>query len=290
MKISEISKNNQTLKIHSAPPSTPPHFNHLRHFFRQIYIALWPLLYFGIEHHRSVWVSFLWHCFSNFLTTWTCTRLSVFERITNIAMIWYISIPSSESNANVTSSAHQCNFLSKEGKDPSCFSYNWSQISERAIACTRKTEQFKATHLNPIQASLNNSGLWTLVDLNHPRLRSLDLDHSGSWRSDNKNQDSGSDQQQHAIPNRETTKEIALKLFVFSLCPSSSSWHFQIFNKSLFSSPPSRLGLPENSNSFNVFLVTILSSDRIINTSLKLNKHSNLKTTSFPRIGHFPTD
>ena len=216
------------------------------------------MLYFGIEHHPSVWVSFLWHCFSNFLTTWTCTRFSVFERITNIAMIWYISIPSSESNANVTSSAHQCNFLSKEGKDPSCFSYNWSQISERAIACTRKTEQFKATHLNPIQASLNNSGLWTLVDLNHPRLRSLDLDHSGSWRSDNKNQDSGSDQQQHAIPNRETTKEIALKLFVFSLCPSSSSWHFQIFNKSLFSSPPSRLGLPENSNSFNVFLFTIL--------------------------------
>ena len=43
-----------------------------------------------------------------------------------------------------------------------------------------------------------------------------------------------------------------------------------------FSSTPPQLSLPENSNSFNVFPFTIVF-DRIIITSLKLNKHSNLQ-------------
>ena len=75
------------------------------------------------------------------LIVWTCNHFSssVFKPITNIAMISYISIPSSQSNANVTST-HQCIFLS-EGY-PSCFSANKSQISEKT-----KTK-LKASHSN----------------------------------------------------------------------------------------------------------------------------------------------
>jgi len=120
-------------------PSWFPLSPTLNNFLDKYTYALWPLLYFGIQHHRSVWVSFLWHCFSNFLKTWTCNRFSVFERISNIAMIWYISIPSSESNANVTS-APQCSFFIERREDSKLFllQLKLSQISERAITCVWK--------------------------------------------------------------------------------------------------------------------------------------------------------
>ena len=73
--------------------------------------------------------------------------------------------------------------------------------------------------------------------------------------------------------NREAWKYFFLTMSFFSLL-FSFNLNFSINH--CFSSTPPQLSLPENSNSFNVFPFTIVF-DRIIITSLKLNKHSNLQ-------------
>ena len=72
----------------------------------------------------------------------------------------------------------------------------------------------------------------------------------------------------------------------FSLCPSSS-FHFQLFNKSLFFSPQLNL-VCQKIAILSMFSYLQFSSDRIINTSLKLNKHSNLKSRFLSQNGDLP--